>query len=87
MITMENKGNNTMTKMMECGAVKIGRNISATRHDGRVFEGSIVNARAYDKGTLVTIQAEEKYKNVYLEDCTGWVVWENTGNEMYWKGE
>ena len=87
MITMENKGNDMTTTMMECGAVQVGRNISATRYDGRVFKGSIVNARAYDKGTLVTIQAEKKYKNVYLEDCATWVVWESTGNEMYWKGE
>jgi hypothetical protein len=86
MITMENKGNDKMSNATEYGVVKIGQNISATRKDGRIFNGTILNVRAYDKGTMTTIQVGEKYKNVYLEDCTTWVVWEDTGNEMYWKG-
>ena len=86
MITKDNKGNDKMSNATEYGVVKIGQNISATRKDGRIFDGSILNVRAYDKGTMVTIQVGEKYKNVYLEDCATWVVWESTGNEMYWKG-
>ena len=90
-----------MSNAMEYGVVKIGQSITATRKDGRVFEGGIVNVRAYAKGTMVTIQSvtpasyrdeyngqditvnEPVYKNVYLEDCKTWVVWEN--EEMYWK--
>ena len=101
MITMENQGRDKMSNATEYGVVKIGQNITATRKDGRVFEGGIVNVRAYAKGTMVTLQyAEEsfcydnysgmdvkvkqsKYKNVYLEDCATWVVWEN--DTMYWK--
>lgn len=89
-----------MSNATEYGVVKIGQNITATRNDGRVFEGSIVNVRAYAKGTMVTIVSGKKesyydresgqdisvtepvYKNVYLEDCKTWVVWEN--EEMYW---
>lgn len=91
-----------MNNTIEYGVVKVGQNITATRKDGRVFEGGIVNVRAYAKGTMVTIQSvapasyhdqyngrditinETVYKNVYLEDCKSWVVWEN--EEMYWKG-
>ena len=91
-----------MSNATEYGVVKIGQNITATRKDGRVFEGGIVNVRAFAKGTMVTIQSavessyydsyhqrdvsvrESVYKNVYLEDCKDWVVWEN--EEMYWKG-
>lgn len=90
-----------MSNAIEYGVVKVGQNITATRKDGRVFEGGIVNVRAYAKGTMVTIQNrhevsyydsysgkdisvfEPVYKNVYLEDCKSWVVWEN--DEMYWK--
>ena len=89
-----------MSNATEYGVVKIGQNITATRKDGRVFEGGIVNVRALPKGTMVTIQSavessyynpydqvdvtirESVYKNVYLEDCKTWVVWEN--EEMYW---
>ena len=76
-----------MTNVMEYGVVKIGQNISATRNDGRILNGKIVSVKAYDKGTLVTAQNGEAYKNVYLENCATWVVWEDAGNEMYWKGE
>lgn len=89
----------TMNNATEYGTVQIGQNITATRKDGRVFEGGIVNVRAFAKGTLVTIQsrvvsnhddpvsgrdidvAEAVYKNVYLEDCKTWAVWEN--EEIY----
>lgn len=95
------KGNDTMSNAIEYGTVKTGQNITATRKDGRVFEGGIVNVRAYAKGTMVTVVSsspasyrdeyngqditvnEPVYKNVYLEDCKSWVVWEN--EEMYWK--
>ena len=95
------KGNDTMSNATEYGVVKIGQNITATRKDGRVFEGSIVNVRAFARGTMVTVVSsspssyrdeyngqditvnEPIYKNVYLEDCKSWVVWEN--EEMYWK--
>ena len=90
-----------MSNATEYGVVKIGQNITATRKDGRVFEGSIVNVRAFARGTMVTVVSsspssyrdeyngqditvnEPIYKNVYLEDCKSWVVWEN--EEMYWK--
>jgi hypothetical protein len=96
------KGNDTMSNATEYGVVKVGQNITATRQDGRVFEGSIVNVRAFAKGTMVTVVSsapasyydnysgrditvnEPVYKNIYLEDCKSWVVWEN--EEMYWKG-
>jgi len=87
MRTMKKKRNDKMTNVMEYGVVKIGQNISATRNDGRILNGKIVSVKAYDKGTLVTAQSGEAYKNVYLENCATWVVWEDAGNEMYWKGE
>lgn len=102
MITTETQTENgKMSNATEYGVVKIGQNITATRKDGRVFEGGIVNVRAFAKGTMVTVQSSAKasyydeynqrditvnepvYKNVYLEDCKTWVVWEN--EEMYWK--
>jgi hypothetical protein len=71
-------------RKMNFGAVITGRYIFAVRKDDRWFAGCIWNVRAMPKGTLVTITVadEEKqsgfgYRNVYLEDCTDWAVYEN----------
>jgi hypothetical protein len=83
------KGNDTMSNTIEYGAVKVGQNITATRKDGRVFEGTMVTIQSsapasyYDEYNQRDITVTEPvYKNVYLEDCKSWVVWEN--EEMYW---
>ena len=62
---------------MQYGAVITGRHIFAKRNDGREFIGYIKNVRAMPMGTLVTVAVGDGYRNVYLENCSDWAVYEN----------
>lgn len=61
--------------MEKYGAVITGRYIYAVRNDGREFVGRIANVKALPKGTLVTIENDAEYRNVYLENLKNWEVY------------
>jgi hypothetical protein len=70
------------TTMQVYGAVSVGKFIYARRNDGREFLGMIDKVRSYPKGTLVTVchggeGSYFEYRNVYLEDCSEWKVYDN----------
>ena len=61
--------------MEKYGAVITGRYIYAVRNDGREFIGRIANVKALSTGTLVTIENDNEYRNVYLENLKNWEVY------------
>lgn len=60
---------------MQYGAVITGRYIFAKRNDGREFIGRVENVKAMPNGTMVTVSIGNGYRNVYLENCETWAVY------------
>jgi hypothetical protein len=65
--------------------VIVGKYIYASRRDGRDFIGYISNVKKYrGKGVMVTVlyytENHEQYRNVYLDDCPDWRVYDTAGD-------